>query len=125
MLYRSPVTRWLLTLTGMVAGLLLTFGPGDKWRSTPSLHWLGQAPIPLQTWGVLMMLYALLLLPESTRPAGYALGCFLFALLTVSLIATVGEPGPKSIAAIAATVDCTVFHAYSIRTAWAVKLTAS
>lgn len=121
MLYRTPLTRWFLTLTGLISGATLTFGDAAKWRATTSLHWLAEAHIPLQTWGVLLMVYALMLLPRSTRPAGYALGAALFTLFAISLIATIGGPGPKNIVGVAALLDVIVFHVYSIRTAWAVR----
>lgn len=123
MLYRSPWTRWILALSGLIAGLLLTFGDGQKWRATPSLHWLAEAGIPLQVWGVLLIIYAALLAFTDTRPIGYALGCFLFAVFTFSLIATMST-GPKNIITVAAMVDTVVFHAFSIRTAWMNRLAA-
>lgn len=124
-LYRSPLTRWVLAAVGILAGLVLTFGDPVKWRSAPSLHWLAQAQLPLEVWGVALIAYGLLLLPETTRPLGYAIGCFLFAMFTVSLFATLdlSSNTPKNVVTIAAMVDVTVFHAFSIRTAWATKLT--
>lgn len=123
MLYRSPLTRWILATTAVIAGCVLTLGGGAKWRSTPSLHWLAQAPIPLQAWGVAMVVYAVLLVAsDNTRPVGYALGAALFAIFAISLLATLTDGGPKNIVTIAAMIDTVVFHIYSIRTAWAVKL---
>lgn len=123
MLYRSPLTRWVLALTGLVAGLILVFGDPSKWRSTPSIHWLSQAPIPLQAWGVAFIVYAVLLVASAdTRPVGYAVGAGLFAIFTISLLATLSDGGPKNIITIAAMTDTVIFHIYSIRTAMAVKL---
>lgn len=122
MLYRSPLARWVLVATGLVAGAVLAFGDGAKWRSTHSFHWLAEAHIPLQTWGILFIVYALMLLPQATRPAGYALGAALFTLFAISLIATIRGDGPKNIVAVAGLVDVIVFHIYSVRTAWAARL---
>lgn len=122
MLYRSPWTRWLLATTGLIAGLLLTFGSGARWRSTPSLHWLAQVPLPLQVWGVAFLVYAVLLLLPQTRAAGFAVGAFLYSVFTVSLIATVNDGAPKNIVSIAALIDAVVFHLYSIRTAEVLRL---
>jgi len=124
MLYRSPITRWVLITTGLLAGLLLMFGDAEKWRSAPSLHWIAQAGIPLQWWGAATITYALLLISSETRPGGYALGCFLYAMFTIALFATLDLDGsaPKNVLGIAAMVDTTVFHALSIRTAWAYRL---
>lgn len=122
MLYRSPWTRVALIVVALLAGWLLTFGNGAKWRSTPSLHWLAQAPIPLQAWGAALMLYALLLLPIRTRPVGFAVGAVLYALFAISLLFTLNTAGPKNIVAIGGLVDCVVFHVFSIRTAWMQRL---
>lgn len=118
MLYRSPVTRWFLVVVGVVTGALLAFGDGQRWRSTTSLKWLAQAPVPLQVWGALFIVYGLLLLFERTRWIGYAIGAGLFAIFTVSLLATIHPtaPNPKNIVVVAAMLDVTVFHGYSIRT---------
>lgn len=121
MLYRSPLVRWFFAIIAVLAGSLLTFGDEAKWRSTPSLHWLAQAPIPLEAWGVAVITYGLLLLPEKTRPAGYFVGGLLWLIFTVSLLATVNTTGPKSALAIAAFLDVTVFHFFSIRIAWATR----
>lgn len=125
-LYRSPLIRWLLSLAGLCAGLVLIFGDGEKWRSAPSLHWLAQAPIPLQAWGAALVLYALLLLFAETRPLGYALGAVVYALFTLSLIATLdlGSASPKNAPVLAGMVDVVAFHVFSIRTAWAQRLAA-
>lgn len=122
MLYRSPWTRYLLAAAGTLAGALLTFGDGVRWRSTPSLHWLARFPLPLQAWGVAFLAYALLLLLPWTRAAGFAVGAFLFAVFTVSLIATVSDGAPKNVVAIVALIDVVVFHLYSIRTATLIRL---
>lgn len=124
MLYRSPLTRWVLIVTGLTAGLLLMFGSEQKWRSAPSLHWLAQAGIPLQWWGGAVVLYALLLVHADARPLGYAIGCFLYAMFTIALFVTldIGGDAPKNVIGIAAMIDTTVFHALSIRTAWAYRL---
>lgn len=121
MLYRSPLTRWVLILGGLFAGLTLAFGP-DRWRDTTSLTWLAQAHVPLRVWGIAVIVYALLLAFDSTRPLGYAVGAVLWAVFTLSIIATIPQSGPKSSVAIAAFIDVTAFHAFSIRTAWAQKL---
>lgn len=122
MLYRSPITRWFLAATGVVAGSLLTFGGPVRWRSTPSLHWLSRFPLPLQAWGVAFLAYALLLLLPQARAAGFATGAFLYAVFTVSLVATINDGAPKNIVAIVALLDVVVFHLYSIRTAEAIRL---
>ena len=124
MLYRSPITRWVLITTGLLAGLLLMFGDQQKWRSTPSLHWLAQAGIPLQWWGAATVVYAALIAFTDTRPGGYALGCFLYAMFTIALFVTLdlNSDTPKNVLGLAAMVDTTVFHALSIRTAWAYRL---
>lgn len=122
MLYRSPITRLLLALTGIAAGVIFAFGDGHRWRSTPSLKWLGQAPIPLQWWGIAAIIYGLLLIPAKTRPAGYALGAGIFAVITVSLLATINDGAPKNVWAIVGLLDVVVFHIYSIRTAWALRM---
>lgn len=122
MLYRSPITRWFLALTGITGGVLFTFGDSHRWRSTPSLHWLAHAPIPLQWWGIAAIVYGLLLLVPKTRPAGFALGAVIFAVITVSLLATIDDGAPKNVWAIVGLLDVVVFHIYSIRTAWALRL---
>jgi hypothetical protein len=122
MLYRSPLTRLLLAVTGLLCGLLLVFGEPQKWRSTPSLHWLNQFPLPLQAWGIGFFLYAALLLLPPTRAGGFALGAFLYSVFTVSLLATLGDGQPKNIVMVAALTDVVVFHLYSIRTAEALRL---
>jgi glucose uptake protein GlcU len=122
MLYRSPFTRLVLAGVGLLVGVVFTFGSAAKWRSTPSLHWLEQAPVPLQAWGVLFIVYALLLPAVRTRPFGYALGAFLFAVFTLSLLATLDGPDPKNIVTLGAMADTVVFHVYSIRTAEYQKL---
>jgi hypothetical protein len=121
MLFRSPLTRWTLILSGVFAGVLLAVGP-DRFRETPSLTWLAQAHIPLRLWGVALVVYALLLAFDSTRPLGYAAGAVLWAVFTLSIIATIPQSGPKSSVGIAAFIDVTAFHVFSIRTAWAQKL---
>lgn len=120
-MYRSPLTRWVLILAAVFAGAMLASGP-DRWRQTTSLNWLAHAPIPLQLWGLLVVLYAVLLISDRTRPAGYTIGAVLWAVFTISLVATVPEAGPKSAVAIAAFIDVTAFHIFSIRTAWDQKL---
>lgn len=122
MLYRSPLTRWFLAAVGIIAGLVLTFGPAKKWHSAPSMHWLAQAPIPLQAWGVAVIVYGVLLLIPQSRPVAYAVGMVLFAVFTISLVATVETTGPKSVMGIAAMLDVTAFHAFAIRTALDAKL---
>ena len=106
MLYRSPLTRFVLALAGIFAGLMLVAGP-DRWRATPSLHWLAQAHIPLRVWGVAVVVYAVLLLFERTRPFAYACGACLWAMFTLSLFATIPEAGPKNSLALAGFVDVT------------------
>lgn len=122
MIYRSPWTRLILAAIGGTVGALLTFGGERQWRHTPSLHWLAGWLIPLQAWGVAFIVYGLMLLVERTRPAAYAAGAGLFAIFAVSLIATVNDGAPKNIVTIGALVDVIVFHVYSIRTAWALRL---
>lgn len=122
MIYRSPFTRWFLAAVGIVAGSVFAFGDEAKWRSTPSFDWLSRLPVPLQFWGAAFIVYGLLLLVERTRPIGFALGAFLFALFAVSLLATLKDEGPKNVFVIAGLLDVTVFHVFSIRTAWAQKL---
>jgi hypothetical protein len=122
MLYRSPLTRWVLAATGLAAGVLFTFGSEAKWRSTPSFAWLRHVPIPLQVWGLAFIVYALLLVFEQTRPAGFAVGAFLYAVFAVSLLATVGGNNPKNVFAIIALIDMVPFHILSIRTAEAMKM---
>lgn len=121
MLYRSPLTRLILVAAGLFAGLMLTVG-GDRWRSTPSLHWLAQARIPLRIWGLVIIVYAVLLVWQRTRPGGYALGAVLCAVFTISLWATVADGGPANAVVLAGMIDVTAFHAFSVRTAWAQKL---
>jgi hypothetical protein len=121
MLYRSPWTRWVLAASAVSAGAMLTFGNGAKWRSAPSLQWLAQAPIPLQAWGVAVMVYGVLLLPVRTRPVAYAAGAVLWATFTISIVATIGTTGPKSALGIAAFIDVTAFHLLAIRTAWGTR----
>lgn len=122
MLYRSPLARWFLSLTGLIAGVILALGDGRKWRATPSLHWIAQAPIPLQTWGLAFIAYAVLLLHTRTRPIGYAVGAALYSVFMLSLLATLPGPAPKNIITIGAIADTVVFHVYSIRTAEFQKL---
>jgi hypothetical protein len=122
MLYRSPFMRGFLTAMGLIVGVILAFGDGGKWRSTPSLRWLEQVPVPLQTWGLLFIAYGLLLLDYRSRPFGYALGAFLFAVFTLSLLATLAGNDPKNIVTVGAMADTVVFHVYSIRTAEYQKL---
>lgn len=122
MLYRSPWTRWILTITGILAGALFTVGDDAKWRSTPSFAWLRHVPIPLQVWGLAFIVYGLMLIFERTRPAGFAVGAFLYAVFAVSLLATVGGDGPKNVFAIVALLDMVPFHLFSIRTAEAIRL---
>lgn len=124
MLYRSPLTRVFLSASGLVIGVLLAFGDTYKWRSTPSLHWLAQFPLPLPVWGLGFFAYSVLLLMPWTRAGGYALGAFLFSVFAVSLLATLGDGQPKNVVAIAALLDVVVFHLYSIRTAEITRLTA-
>lgn len=122
MLYRSPWTRRFLAATGALAGVILMFGDADRWRSTPSLHWLSRFPVPLQVWGAAFLLYAVLLLLPQTRAGGFAVGAFLYAVFTVSLLATVNDGQPKNVVALVALGDVVVFHLYSIRTAEAIRL---
>lgn len=118
LLYRSPATRWVLTATGIWAGSLILFG-GDRWRDTPSLHWLAHAQIPLRWWGAALIVYALMLTFERTRARGFAVGAGLYGLFAISLIATIPIAGPKSAAAIAGLVDLSVLHVYAMKTALA------
>lgn len=122
MLYRSPWTRRVLAATGALAGVILLFGDATRWRSTPSLHWLARFPVPLQVWGVAFLVYALLLLLPQARAGGFAVGAFLYAVFTVSLVSTVNDGQPKNIVALVALLDVVVFHLYSIRTAEAIRL---
>lgn len=119
MLYRSPATRWVLSLMGVWAGCILIFGDHEKWRTSPSLQWIQHVPVSLAVWGVLFIVYALLLFPKRTRPAGFALGAFLVAVFAVSLIATVNTAGPKNIVVIGGLVDLAAFHLYAVKTALA------
>lgn len=125
MLYRSPLTRWFLATVGVVTGWTLTLGDREKWRDTPSLHWLAQTPvpfthatIPLQFWGFSFFVYALLLLLPRSRPAGFTVGAILYAVFTVSLLATLFAPGPKNFVPVGAMLIVIAFHLYSIRTAY-------
>jgi predicted branched-subunit amino acid permease len=121
MLYRSPWTRWFLAGGGIVAGVIFALGDGYKWRSAPSFRWLAGAPIPLQTWGVLFIVYGILLLHVRTRPVAYALGAVLSAVFLVSLVATLWTPGPKNIFAVFGLFACVVFHVYSIGIAMMIR----
>lgn len=123
MLFSSPVTRWIVAIAAVTAGAFLAFGDGVKWRSSPSLQWLAQAPIPLQVWGIAVILYGVLLLPTHTRPVAYAAGAVLWAMFTISVLATINSGGPKSALGIAAFIDVTAFHLFAIRTAWATRYT--
>lgn len=122
MLYRSPFTRFVLVGAGLFAGVMLTFGSG-RWRSTPSLLWLADStPMPLRGWGALVIVYALLLILTTSRPVAYTLGTILCAVFTISIWATVADGGPANSFVLAAMIDATAFHAFSIRTSWAQKL---
>jgi hypothetical protein len=118
MVYRSPVLRWFLALMALATGVIFTFGDGAKWRSTPSLHWLAASRIPLQLWGVLTIAYGLMLLTSRLRSAGFALGAGIYALFTISLLATVFDGQPKNVYAVSAMALVVAFHLYSIRTAF-------
>lgn len=126
MIYRSPLTRYVLAVIGLVTGVIFAFGDGHKWRSTPSLHWLAQAPIPLQAWGVALIVYAVLLVSPRTRPVGYALGAFVYLVFTVSLLATLhpSSPDPKNIVTVGAMIDVIVLHLFLIRVSEAIRLSA-
>jgi hypothetical protein len=119
MLYRSPATRWVLTIVGLCIGWVLIFGDHAKWRTAPSLKWIGHAPVSLPVWGVLFVVYAVGLAFRCTRPAAFALGAVLVAVFAVSLIATIGSEGPKNIVAIGGLVDLAAFHMYAVKTALA------
>jgi hypothetical protein len=119
MIYRSPVTRLILFVTGLWAGLVLIIGDPNKWQATPSLMWLKHSQIPFEVWGGLLVLYALMLIPRRSRSLGFALGGALFAVFAVSMVATIGTPGPKSALAIAALVDVVAFHGYAVKTSLA------
>lgn len=118
-LYRSPVTRWTLAIAGVWAGATLMFGDPAKWQSAPSLDWLKQARIPLEVWGALFVIYAVMLLSARFRALGFAVGAVVWGVFAVSLIATVATAGPKSAPAIAGLVDLAVFHGYAVKTALA------
>lgn len=118
-MYRSPVTRWTLTLVGAATGLVMIFGDHEKWRTAPSLKWIGHVPVDLSFWGVLFIIYALLLIPRRTRPVGFAAGAVLFAVFAVSLLATLNTEGPKNAVVIGAVIDLSVFHMYGFKTALA------
>lgn len=111
MLFLSRLPRWLLSLAAFVGGLVLVFGDSAKWRSTPSLKWLGNAVpfVPLQVYGVALAVAGVLLLRVRTRPLGYALNAGLFTLATVSLLVTVHQSGPKAILFIVACVQVVAF----------------
>lgn len=123
MLYRSPLTRCFLSAVGLTTGVILLCGNGHKWRNTASLQWLNTA-VPLRLLGAAFITYALLLLLERTRAGAYSTGFVLFGACTVSLIVTLhpGSPDPKNIIAVAAMLDATAFHAYSVRTAWTARV---
>lgn len=116
MLFSNVLLRLMLSVTGIVGGGILTFGKARKWRSTPSLHWLqhGIPFVTLQFWGLLVIVYGLLLLTVRTRSAGYALGAALFTVFTISLCATLPQSGPKSIMVIVMAIDVVVFHVMAI-----------
>lgn len=118
-IYRSPVLRWTLILTGVLIGLIFLFADPVKWQSAPSLQWLRQSHIPFAAWGAGFLLYSTLLLAKPTRPAGFALGSALFAVFAVSLFATINTAGPKSAVGLAAVVDVVVFHAFAVKTSLA------
>lgn len=119
MLLRSPATRWILCLVGLITGYMLIFGNHAKWRTSPSLQWIGHVPVSLAFWGVLFVIYAVLLIPRRTRPAGFALGAVLITVFAVSLIATINTAGPKNIVVIGGMVDLAAFHMYAVKTALA------
>jgi hypothetical protein len=118
MAYRSPFTRWVLVLVALWSAWQLIFG-GVKWRTAPSLHWLQRVPVPLDFWGLMLVLYALLLLFARTRPAGFALGAALWSVFAVALIATINTSGPKNAIVIGALIDLAAFHIYAMKTAMA------
>lgn len=111
MLFLSRLPRGLLSLVAFIGGLVLTFGDGAKWRSTPSLKWLGNAVpfVPLQVYGIILAVAGVMLATVRTRPIGYALNAIIFALGTVSLIATIHQSGPKAILFVVATMQVTLF----------------
>jgi hypothetical protein len=108
-----------MTVAGVWGGLVLAFGDQQKWRSAPSLKWLQQAYVPLQWWGWALIIYSLLLTVRKTRAVGFGLGAAIYAVFAVSLIATLGTPGPKSAVAVAGLVDVVALHAYAMKTALA------
>jgi len=112
---RFPVMRYLLAATAIVSGLVFVLGDPSKWQRTPSLQLLNQSPIPIDCWGVLAVVYGCFLLADRTRTAGYALGTVLYATVSISLIITLGGPGPKNIFAVEAAVIATMYHALAIR----------
>ena len=122
MIYRSPVTRWTLALFGFVAGALLAFGDKARFQSAPSLRELDKVPyVSLSAWGVAFMVYALLLLPNRTRPLGYLAGGVLFGVFALSLIVSSKDVTFVNTVIIAAVLDVIVFHFYSVRTAWSIR----
>ncbi len=119
MLFLSRLPRWLLGIISLVGGVILAFGNKDKWRHTPSLHWLAHALpfVPLQAYGILLAVDGLLLLSVRTRPLGYALGAMMFALFSVSLLVTIHQAGPKAILFVVAALQLVCFNILAISVA--------
>jgi hypothetical protein len=121
--FQSRGSRWVLAATGVVCGLVFILGDPSKWQATPSLVLMRNVPlVPLDFWGWLAVLYAVLLIPDRTKVAGYAVGAFLIGVLTVSLIVTLHEPGPKNIWGVLFGIDAFLYHCMAIRLATVSRL---
>lgn len=120
--FRSPIIRWILAVIGLTEGVLLAFGDGHRWRSTPSLHELAKAPVPLQWWGLAFILYALMILMPKFRPVGFTIGAGVYAVFTISLFAALSATNPINAVVLGMAVCTVAFHVLAVRTAWLVRL---
>lgn len=115
---KATALRVALALTGAYGGWTLTFADPSYRQSTSLI--LASRFLPLQFWGVLLFIYAALLLTDIGdlgRICGYALGAGIAGYFAASYGWTIFHPVPgkgRNGLALAFLIDVAIYHVASI-----------
>lgn len=116
---QAMALRICLAITGCFGGWTLTFA-NPTFRHSTTLDLAGRF-LPLQFWGALLFLYAVLLITDFGdlgRIIGYALGAGIVAYFAVSYGWTIFHPSRgkgRNGLALSLMVDVVIFHVSAIR----------